>query len=310
MVNKPLISVIVVCYRNLDNIWKTLRSILDQDYPALELLVADDCSSDFAGYEEKIKGFINDNKKENLVHCLVYSNRENLGTVKNTNLAFKKSSGAYVKTISPGDSFATSSAITDYWNFCTSNNALVVFAKLQPVAQDGELKIDKSRWSEDYRELNKLTPDQVFAKLCQHNFLPGCAEFLNKQVFIQYGYIPEVVKLVEDLPYWLVLSHGGVKFFFLDKVLINYEISGGTGSKTYSDEILNDLIVIGKEFVYPYDKRYGRLQGIYNQLKLSGLNYLKQENNIANAGLLQKCLLRIRYFPFFVYIQVRKRSVA
>ena len=57
-----LISIIVLTYRNQSFLNETLKSILEQDYPRIELIISDDASGCFN--REKVEKFINIYKKE------------------------------------------------------------------------------------------------------------------------------------------------------------------------------------------------------------------------------------------------------
>ena len=45
----PLVSLVLITYRDFSHVYEALDSMLIQDWPALELIVADDGSADFPG---------------------------------------------------------------------------------------------------------------------------------------------------------------------------------------------------------------------------------------------------------------------
>ena len=85
------VSVITLAYNSMETIFETIDSVLMQDYPEIEMIVADDHSAEFD--EEKIIAYIETRKGQNIVNYQVYQNRENLGTVKNINNAIKRATG-------------------------------------------------------------------------------------------------------------------------------------------------------------------------------------------------------------------------
>ena len=53
-----LLSILLLSYRNLDRVYGTLDSIFRQDYPALELVVSDDASPDFAAQQPLVSACV------------------------------------------------------------------------------------------------------------------------------------------------------------------------------------------------------------------------------------------------------------
>ena len=108
----PLVSVIIPVYKKLDLLKDCVDSVLEQDYPRIELIIADDSSDDFDTlFWEK---YVADHKTNNIVRFVVYSNKNNLGTVKNLNNALKLSQGEIIKAIAGDDSLFCNSFIIFY----------------------------------------------------------------------------------------------------------------------------------------------------------------------------------------------------
>lgn len=98
-----LVSVIIVTYNQMDYIYQTIDSVLCQDYPNIELIICDDCSTAFD--TAKIERYISDNKGVNITNTIIRQNESNLGTVKNINGGIKVATGQYIKIIAGDDSF-------------------------------------------------------------------------------------------------------------------------------------------------------------------------------------------------------------
>lgn len=95
---KPLVSVVIPLYNAGTYICETLRSILSQDYPNLEVIVVDDCSSD--GSFEVVAEFIRD---QNEARIQLTKNDKNLGPEGNWNNALELAKGFYVKLVCSDD---------------------------------------------------------------------------------------------------------------------------------------------------------------------------------------------------------------
>lgn len=96
-----LVSVIILSYKRFDYLYGAIQSVIDQNYPCIELIIADDGSVSFP--QKEIECFINNKTRSNIISTLVYSNEENYGTVKNLNEAIKKSQGSYIVPLSHDD---------------------------------------------------------------------------------------------------------------------------------------------------------------------------------------------------------------
>ena len=59
-----LISVLVLCYNNQNYIYENLKSIFEQTYPNIEVLIADDASQEFRA--ASLVDWINKNRTPNI----------------------------------------------------------------------------------------------------------------------------------------------------------------------------------------------------------------------------------------------------
>ena len=71
-IQKPVFSFAIVSYNNYRYIFEAVDSVLQQTYPAIELLVANDGSSDFN--QEELSAYIDAHKRENLVRVDIHNN--------------------------------------------------------------------------------------------------------------------------------------------------------------------------------------------------------------------------------------------
>lgn len=85
----PLVSVLMTSYNSERYIETAIRSILDQSYTNLELIISDDCSSD--GTKEILKRFAHQDSRVNVI-----LNTENRGTYVAKNRALLSARGEYV----------------------------------------------------------------------------------------------------------------------------------------------------------------------------------------------------------------------
>ena len=103
----PLVSVVTLTYRHFDNLYKTIKSVLEQDYPSIQYIICDDGSDNFPRNE--IEKFISE--KSTSIEIVIEHNQKNQGTVKNINHANKLATG---KLRDPGDFSSNPSSICSY----------------------------------------------------------------------------------------------------------------------------------------------------------------------------------------------------
>ena len=91
----PLVSVIIPAYNRVDFIDQTIRCVLDQSYPAVQLIVVDDGSSD--GTMDRIKAY------GDRLELLVHPGNANRGQSASINMGLKQARGKYIAVLDSDD---------------------------------------------------------------------------------------------------------------------------------------------------------------------------------------------------------------
>src|ERR1700752_394435 len=116
---KPLVSVIIATYNNADTIQEALASVLDQDYPNLEIIVVNDNSTDITGkLLDKMEGLYSRIK--------VIHNSRNMGVAKSRNLASDLASGKYLAPQDGDDVWIRKDRISKQIDFLENNHDYVL----------------------------------------------------------------------------------------------------------------------------------------------------------------------------------------
>lgn len=315
MMNKAeMVSFIILTYKKFDGIYDTLDSLFIQDYPCIELIVCDDGSPNYDDEIDKIKDYIDVHKKSNIVNVRFQHNMPNMGTVQNANVAYRMAEGKYIKDLGADDELNGVDAISKYVRFIEENNAYICFSKLQGIDDCGNVIKSLESCVDNYDEVRNLTPMETRNKLFARNFLPAPAWFAKKELFEKYGYYLDVTRLIEDYPYWIHLCTEGVEFKYMDDVLINYKMTGVSSAGSYGVAFMEDMFNIYDKCIFPYDKRYGFAQPLYNFLKKMGLNAYNAKAYWDTYGIGKKLLAYIKYGVFFAYIKLgnyknRKKNI-
>lgn len=90
MTDLPLVSVTIVTYNQKDYLKEAIESTLAQTYPNLEIIIADDCSTD--GSQEMAQEY----KKKYPTQIVLNFSEKNMGVTINCNIALKSCTGKYV----------------------------------------------------------------------------------------------------------------------------------------------------------------------------------------------------------------------
>ena len=252
---KPLVSIVIPAYNHEKYIKETIKSLINQTYENLELIVIDDGSTDSTF--EKLQE-LKQECEERFVR-VVFQKKENEGTCKTYNQFLNICNGKYIYDIA-SDDVSAHSAIEKEVDFLENNNEFVICVgnnefidinskkcnvnlKFQPTIS-GQIENFK-----DYYEI--VNPDIKFNSedfgtyktLIFRNYIPN-GVLIKKSIFEKIGKYPEEAPL-ED--YWLLLQaskYGKIKF--LDDILYYYRLhsSNSINNKTR----LNELTVKTKEY--------------------------------------------------------------
>ncbi len=302
----PLISVLVVSYRNVYGLYETIKSVCLQSYENIELIISDDGSPEFSVELPKLKKFVEENNRGNITSIVFNSIPVNVGTVKNLNRAIDLSTGKYVKTIAAEDVFTHRDVLLHFVEYMQESSYKVVFGKIRGVKQDGSYVYNLPSCESDYDLLRSYTQKEMLNRLFKSNCLPGVGEFIDADIFKTFGKFPEEIRLIEDYPFWLILSLRDVQFGFIDEVMVDYKLSGVSSSGLYTEAFMDDLKKIHDLYIFPNDNRYGRFQKLYNHLKIAGLNYYTDKAKVSNLGRLKQLIVTIKYLPFALYDFIRR----
>lgn len=272
-----LFSVIILVYNNSVYLTECIDSVLMQTYPNIELIIADDHSHCFD--EEYFKDYIQKHKRSNISSFVVYSNEENLGTVKNINCALKKCSGRYIKPIAGDDALADELTLINAGDALNQAPDHIITSKV--IRCDPKLSGNSLYKSKLQEDLNSITPLECFKRLCIHNDIIAGGVFYKREFFEKFGYFDENYRLLEDWPMWLKVTGNDSRIMYADFFAIRYRANVGFGTSVNSQymedkkRVLKTIIMTNKEKigwkVYVQARLYFRIINSKFIRKLYGL---------------------------------------
>lgn len=251
-----LVSVIILSYNNFNFLFSALQSVFMQDYGRIELIISDDSSYDFN--REILDDFIYLNKSDNIENVIINFNRENLGTVKNLNVAYRLAAGDILAAFAADDMIADKHVITNIVRAfaLTSDDEYIITTQVSMCDRDMNhiFSFTQSRTIELLQNGdNKL----IFQHLCKDPYIPACGTFYKREVLEKHGFCDESYFLVEDWPRHLKLVRDGEKIRYFDIVTFLHRDGGvSKGNATKNDTVLrkyhHDLICTMEREILPY----------------------------------------------------------
>lgn len=212
----PTISVVIPAYNAARYIAAAIDSALLQTYPAVQIIVVDDGSTDATPvllhpYSQAGK--------------IIYVRQENKGLAAARNAGIRAASGDYIALLDADDIFlpeklARQAAHLDAHPDCgVSYCGLWHFNDAKP---DTMLMLDYAYYS----------GAEVFRALLKKNFINPLSVVMRRSVFDTVGYFDESLRRSEDWDFWVRAAYAGIRFDYLPERLAKYRM--GMASLSYN----------------------------------------------------------------------------
>ncbi len=168
MENKGMISVIIPTYNRAKLVVKSIRSVLDQTYKNIEVIVIDDNSSDDT--RKRIKK-INDKRLR------YYKLRKNHGACYARNMGINKARGEYI-AFQDSDDIFYKEKLELQLNNLIKNNSYLDFCKLH-------VNVDNNCWEfPGINEERNIVKGKILDELCNGNIISTQAILVKKAVLV------------------------------------------------------------------------------------------------------------------------------
>lgn len=257
---QPLVSIVVPSYNHAAYLRQAIDSILAQDYPAIELIVIDDGSTD--GSPEILRGY------GSRFHWELQPNQ---GQVATLNRGWLMSRGGILAYLSADDVLlpgAVSAAVE-----CLERNAdaALAYCDFNLIDPHSEI-VRRVRAPEfDYRRM-----------VCELECPPGPGAFFRRSAFEKAGTWNREFRQMLDFEYWLRLGLHG-RFVRIPRVLAGYRVHPGSQSFAASHQIRPEepIRILERYFEnagLPEDIRGARRQALGAAHLVAAQLYLKTGN--------------------------------
>jgi len=225
MHNRPLVSIVAVCYNHEAYLLETLNSIINQSYKNIQLIIIDDCSTDNS--VDKIEEWI----ALNNVPCQFISQKVNKGLCTNLNEGLLLCKGEFYQSIACDDVMKSQKIEKQVAFFQKSlSDVMVVCSNFETIDATSNC-ISKTYFKPDFK-----FPKDVFTSLLTNSnayniLVHSPTVLLRRSVFENVGVYNQNLKQ-EDFYMWLMISRK-YSIGFLNEVFVSYRVLSTSLSKQF-----------------------------------------------------------------------------
>ena len=271
----PKISIVIPCYNAASTIERTVKSLISQQYPSLELILIDGQSQDGTMA-------IVDTYQHHFTQIISEPDR---GQANALNKGFELATGEIWGWLCADDEF-TDGALLYFANLFASRPEIdAISAGCRRIFADGSTFNTKPR-------------ADAMARIAYHNGIEQPSTLWRATLHQQAGSLDESYHYAFDWVWWNQLQQAGVQLLTTDRVVSCYYFSDTNKTSTGSRDLVNEMYRIIKH----YGPRRGYLADvylfIYNNFDLAGY-YDKSPDTPYFSWVF--CLLLARQNPFKVF---------
>lgn len=226
MSSQQKVSIIAVCYNQEKWVAQTLDSILQQDYKNIQLIIADDGSTDTS--KEIIRNWIN----ENAPQTKFIDHAKNFGLTKNINSALPFIRGDYFQVFGCDDIMLPNKISSQVNAFMQNPEAGIIYSDMQLMDADGR------ETGETYYEKHvykKPFSGNMYEALIDRFIISAPSVLIRREVLDQLKNYNESLDY-EDHDFFLRASKN-FTFIYMPVVTVLYRVSGTSLSTAPTDEL-------------------------------------------------------------------------
>ena len=270
--NMPLVTVVIPAYNHEKYVVESIRSIINQTYRNIELIIINDGSKDRT--HEKILTVIEECKRRFV--RFEYINRENVGLSATLNQALSMTRGSYFSAFA-SDDIALPEKIALLVNAleaagptyaATFGNALFIDNQGRRIGFDNNYCIHEADHSDtcdtfmDHYTKGRAIDYKggqfgTYQTLVAGNYLPAMSNLTRTASIAEVsGWTPG--NLLEDWEMWLKLAKT-YKMLYIDEVVSLYRVDKFSSSKAHVyGYVYSSVLILQRE------KQYCRMNGLYS----------------------------------------------
>ena len=215
--NELVSAVVTTCRRKKEIVLRAVKSIIEQTYPHIEIIVVDDSGDDYDGRDE-VKKAVLGLKSSTDKEIFYFENEKRSGACVARNVGLDNCRGEFVAFLDDDDEWRADK-IEKLIAAFTDDTVMVYSNCLNVYDKTGESKI-----AHDYKEFRS---GYVYPELINHNFIGSTSiPLIRTRSLKEAGGFDPLMRSAQDFDAWLRISKvGGIGF--LNEPLTVYHVHAG-----------------------------------------------------------------------------------
>ncbi|MGE3171940.1 MAG: glycosyltransferase family 2 protein [Planctomycetota bacterium] len=220
----PAVTAVVIGYNSKDIVGPCLQTLLDQDYPNLEVVVVDNASAD--GTAEFVR--------TNFPQIKLIASTENLGFAEGNNLVFRTSNAKYIALLNQ-DAYAARNWITELVRCAEMDESIgsvgskMLFHRCPTLINSTAIEINEAGWGWDRQvgerdENPSPMPEEVFGGC------GGAVLYRKSALDAVGGFDPAFFMYYEDTDLAWRLRLAGYHNLYAPMAVVRHDFHGDTGA--------------------------------------------------------------------------------
>lgn len=251
-----LVSVVVATYKREESLRKSLKSLVEQTYNDVEIIVVDDNANE--EWNKKVKMIVDEISQ---LHPIIYiKNKVNKGSAETRNIGIKKATGDYITFLDDDDLYMPNKIKNQVEHMIKSNSDFSI-TDLELLNENGK------RIETRTREYIKDTSKEALLKYHLMHHMTGTDTMMfKKEYLLKIGGFPGIDVGDEFYLMQRAIEEGG-KFSYLPTCDIKAYIHIKSDGLSSGDSKIN-----GENELYKFKEKY------FSKLDKSSIKYIKMRH--------------------------------
>ena len=245
---KPLVSVLIASYYSGEPLFCAIKSVLDQDYQNIELIICDDGTEGFP--EERVHALLWGHSR---IKYTLLRQPVNVGTVKNLNCGLRQAQGQWIMLMAADDVLAAANAVSSMVAQVMASGKRWIVPQTALCDDTLERKLGIMPDEETQRRIRNGEAAVLYEQMCFHCCYPSSGVIYRSNLVKEQSQFDEQYRLVEDWPLFLKLLRKNILPDISEDVFVYHRGDGVSGKRAGKNECYQqDLIHVMEREILPY----------------------------------------------------------